>query len=89
MTHEIMRVSAKGQLTIPVTIRKKLNIREGDYVHVQLEKDEVRIKKVKPVKPLSNEDPMWKMIGAGTSGYSDISVNHDQHAAEGEAKRWK
>lgn len=28
MSNEIMRVSAKGQLTIPVSIRKKINIRE-------------------------------------------------------------
>lgn len=32
MGYEIMQVTAKGQLTIPVAIRKKLNIREDDYL---------------------------------------------------------
>jgi AbrB family looped-hinge helix DNA binding protein len=89
MANEIMRVSAKGQLTIPVDIRNKLNIREGDYVQISIENDEARIKKINIVAPLSKEDPMWEMVGAGNSGYKDVSVNHDQYLAEDEAKRWK
>ncbi len=89
MSKEIMRISAKGQLTIPVSVRKKLNMREGDYVQILIENDEARIKKVNTVKPLSSEDPIWKMVGAGKSGYKDVSEKHDQYVAEGEAKRWK
>ena len=29
---EIARVSSKGQITIPIEIRKKLNLKEGDKV---------------------------------------------------------
>ena len=29
---ELARVSSKGQITIPIEIRKKLNIKEGDKV---------------------------------------------------------
>ena len=29
---ELSRVSSKGQITIPIEIRKKLNIKEGDKV---------------------------------------------------------
>lgn len=29
---DLARVSAKGQVTIPIDIRKKLNIREGDKI---------------------------------------------------------
>ncbi len=35
---EIAKVMSKGQVTIPVNIRKKLNIKEGDKV-VFIEKD--------------------------------------------------
>ncbi|NLY75494.1 MAG: AbrB/MazE/SpoVT family DNA-binding domain-containing protein [Firmicutes bacterium] len=89
MNTEIMRVSAKGQFTIPVSVRKKFNIREGDYLQIWIENDEIRVKKVEPIQPLSPEDPIWKLIGAGESGYSDVSTNHDRYLAAGENKRWK
>ncbi|KFD40615.1 AbrB family transcriptional regulator [Peptococcaceae bacterium SCADC1_2_3] len=89
MRNELMRISAKGQLTIPVYMRKKLNIREGDYLQVQMGEDEIRIKKIKPLQPLSAEDPIWQLIGAGASGQKDVSVNHDRYIVEGEIKQWK
>ncbi len=89
MGYEVMRVTAKGQLTIPVAIRKKLNIREGDYIKVYLENDEIRLKKIEPVRSLSAEDPIWQLVGAGASGLEDVSVNHDRYLAEGEINRWK
>ena len=89
MRNELMRISAKGQLTIPVYMRKKLNIREGDYLQVQMGEDEIRIKIIKPLQPLSAEDPIWQLIGAGASGQKDVSVNHDRYLVEGEIKQWK
>lgn len=89
MRNELMRISAKGQLTIPVYMRKKLNIREGDYLQVQMGEDEIRIKKIKPLQPLSAEDPIWQLIGAGASGQKDVSVNHNRYIVEGEIKQWK
>ncbi|MFZ5592495.1 MAG: AbrB/MazE/SpoVT family DNA-binding domain-containing protein [Bacillota bacterium] len=88
MEYELMRVTAKGQLTIPINIRKKLNIRAGDYLQIHLAEKEIRIRKVEPVHPLSPNDPIWQMIGAGKSGQKDVSVNHDKYA-EGELERWK
>ena len=89
MGYTVMRVSAKGQLTIPVSLRKKLCIREGDYLQVYLEESEIRLKKIEPIKPLSAEDPIWRLVGAGASGQKDVSVNHDRYLAEGEIKSWK
>ena len=89
MPEEIMRVSAKGQLTIPVSIRKMFDIREGDYLSIRVENGEICMKKVKTTQPLSPEDPIWKLIGAGESGSSDISENHDQFLVQEETKRWK
>ncbi len=89
MDKELMRISTKGQLTIPISIRKKLNIKDGDYLHIIVEGEEIRLKKVKTARPLSSDDPMWELVGAGESGYKDVSLKHDQHLAEGEIKRWK
>lgn len=89
MANEIMRITSKGQLTIPVSIRKELKIKEGDYFKVDVENEEIRLKKVDSFNPLSEDDPIWKMIGTGESGHKDISVNHDAYLAQEEVKRWK
>lgn len=41
---ETVRVQAKGQVTIPTKIRKKLNLRKGDLVSFVETKDGVLIK---------------------------------------------
>lgn len=78
MSNEIMRISAKGRLTIPISIRRKLSIRTGDYLQVQLDEDSIRLRKIGPVRPLSENDPIWQMIGSAASGWEDGSTNHDR-----------
>ncbi len=86
---EVMRVSGKGQLTIPVSVRKKMKIAEGDYMLFSVEDNQIKLTKIEQVKPLSSEDPVWKMVGMAESGYGDVSVNHDSYMAEGELDHWK
>lgn len=50
---------------------------------VQVNGDELRLKKVRLVKPLSKEDPIWKLVGAGDSGLKDVAAKHDHYLAEG------
>lgn len=49
----------------------------------------VRLRKVRSIKPLSEEDPIWKLVGIGDSGLKDVAANHDRYLAEGEKARWK
>jgi len=89
MAYEIVRVTSKGQMTIPVSIRRMLGIREGDALAVSIEGNEIRLKKVEVVRPLSDADPIWKLIGSGESGEKDVSEEHDRHIAAGEIRRWQ
>lgn len=89
MAHEIVRVTSKGQMTIPVEIRRALDIGEGDSLVVTLEGNEIRLRKLEPFRPLDDTDPIWKLIGAGKSGDSDVSERHDDYLAAGEIKRWR
>lgn len=89
MANEIMRITSKGQLTIPASIRKELKLKGGDYLRVDVENEEIRIKKVENIQPLSSDDPIWNMIGIGESGQKDIAVNHDAYLSQEEVKRWK
>ncbi len=89
MTTQMVRVTAKGQLTVPVSIRRSLGIREGDYLAVYLEEDGIRLKKVEAIRPLDKDDPFWQLVGAGAGGIGDVAENHDHYLAEGEREQWK
>lgn len=85
----IVKVTEKGQVTLPVDLRRKLGITKDNYLVVEAEGEYLRLKKVSPEKPLEPEDPIWELIGKGSSGAKDVSVRHDRYLAEGERKRWQ
>jgi len=85
----IIKVTEKGQVTLPIGLRRKLGIRKDDYLAVETEGECLRLRKVPPVKPLAPDDPIWALIGKGSSGKKDVSRRHDDYLAEGERKRWR
>ncbi len=87
---EMARLTSKGQLTLPVRIRRALRLREGDVLLVYIEGREIHLKKAADdeVAPLGEEDPIWRMIGMGESGKADVSERHDEYLAEEEKRRW-
>lgn len=89
MAYEIVRVTSKGQMTIPVGIRRMLGINEDDSLIVTVEGNEIHLRKLEPFVPLSDNDPIWKLVGIGTSGHSDVSERHDHYLTDAEIKRWK
>ena len=88
MASEVVRVTSKGQVTIPVSVRRALGIAGGDVLAVTVDGDEIRVRKIEVTRPLDDSDPIWRLIGSGESGEKDISENHDRHLAEAEVKRW-
>ncbi len=84
-----VKVTSKGQVTIPVEIRESLRIDEESYLEVIQAGSEIRMRKLLPARPLGSEDPVWDLVGAGDSGRSDVSAAHDRHLAEGEVERWR
>ena len=86
---KVIKVTSKGQVTIPLAVRTALGIDEGTYLEVSENGDEIRLRKVVPIRPLSDDDPIWNLIGAGSSGHTDIAERHDQHLADGEIERWR
>ena len=60
---ELVKVSSKGLLTLPKSIRQKLDISVGDYLDVTIETGKVILQKVDilPKKiDWENEDDAWK-----------------------------
>lgn len=70
-------------------MRKYLRLKADDYLAIRVDREEVRLKKVQPVRPLSKEDPIWKLVGAANSGLKDVAAKHDRYLAEGEIERCK
>jgi transcriptional pleiotropic regulator of transition state genes len=86
---KVVKVTSKGQVTIPREARKALGVDEHTYLEVRVTGDEVRFRKLVPTRPLAEDDPIWEMVGSASSGSHDVSVDHDRYLAEGEAARWR
>jgi transcriptional pleiotropic regulator of transition state genes len=84
----IVKVTRKGQVTLPIDLRRKLGITKDNYLVVEAEGEYLKLRKLSPEKPLDPEDPIWALIGKGSSGRKDVSVRHDRYLAEGERERW-
>ena len=78
------KVTSKGQITLPVEVRLALGIEDGTYLELSKDGDEIRLRKVVPIRPLSSDDPIWSVIGAGASGLTDVAERHDRYLADGE-----
>jgi AbrB family looped-hinge helix DNA binding protein len=84
-----VKVTSKGQITIPVEIRTALGIDDGTYLEVTEHEDEIRLRKLVAAKPLGDDDPIWDLVGAADSGLGDVSSDHDRYLAAGEVSRWR
>jgi AbrB family looped-hinge helix DNA binding protein len=86
---KVVRVTSKGQVTIPVELRSALGIGDDTYLEVVEVGGELRMRKIGGVRPLSEEDPIWSLLGAGRSGHHDVAEAHDRHLADTELARWR
>lgn len=86
---KVVKVTSKGQVTIPVEIRSALGIGEDSYLEVVEDAGEVRLRRIASIAPLSKTDPIWELLGTGASGLSDVAEEHDRYLAAGEGERWR
>ena len=86
---KVVKVTSKGQITIPIEIRESLRIDEGACLEVLEADREIRLRKIVPTRPLGPDDPIWTLVAAGDSGRGDISAEHDRHLAAAEIERWQ
>ena len=52
---ELIQVRKKAQLTLPLSVRQKLGVEEGDYMDVQVRDGEIVLK----LKKLIDKDQAW------------------------------
>ena len=85
--YEVIKITSKGQVTLPKVIRDKLKLGQGSYLTVLLNGDEIVLKKMNCPEPLTKDDPIWAMIGTAETNNPDIAEKHDHYLAEGEINR--
>jgi AbrB family looped-hinge helix DNA binding protein len=64
---ELVKVSSKGLLTLPKSIRDKLNISVGDYLDVTIQTGKVILQKVEIIPKKidwENEEKVWNEYAA-------------------------
>jgi len=86
---KVVKVTSKGQVTIPAEIRAALGITRDSYLEVAVDGGEVRLRRCVPARPLGADDPVWDLIGVAGGGRSDVSVGHDRYLAESERAGWR
>jgi AbrB family looped-hinge helix DNA binding protein len=84
----IVKITAKGRLTIPIDLRRKLRIRKHDHLLVEVEGNILKIQKLGKEGSLVSDDPIWDLVGRYASGKKDGSVQHDRYLTKGERQRW-
>lgn len=85
----VVKVTSKGQVTIPVELRSALGIGDETYLEVFEDAGGLRMRKIGGVRPLSEDDPIWSLVGVGRSGRDDVAEAHDRHLADAELARWR
>ena len=64
---DLVKISSKGLLTLPKSIREQLNINVGDYLDVTIEAGKVMLQKVDIIPKKidwENENKVWKEYAA-------------------------
>lgn len=83
MEHGIVRLSSKGQLTLPAEIRRKLGLKQGTRLLVTVERDEMKIKRVREDRlPIFTPESSFFALMGTFSGPEDLAEDHDRHLAE-------
>ncbi|MDI6907936.1 MAG: AbrB/MazE/SpoVT family DNA-binding domain-containing protein [Thermoanaerobacterales bacterium] len=78
---EVVKVTAKGQMTLPASVRNLLGIKQGDHLAVYVHGDELVLRKLAPLRKASDKDAIFRLIGRG-EGPSDLAERHDVYLAE-------
>lgn len=56
----LVKVSSKGLITLPKKIRSQFDIREGDYLAISSDKDQIIFRKTKLEIDYGNPEDAWQ-----------------------------
>jgi len=80
-----IKVRKAGQITLPKPIRQALQIREGQALFVEIEDGALILRpetRQEEAGFLTEEHPIWQLVGRWASGHRDVSRDKYKHLAE-------
>lgn len=80
MDSHIARLSSKGQLTLPASIRQKLGLKKGTRLFLTVERNEIRIKELKEdrLSVFTKESGFFRLMGS-FAGPEDLAEKHNEY----------
>ena len=86
MTASIATVTVKGQVTIPVEVRRKLDIRQGDQLLFMVEGDRIVLNQVnqRPLSELYNSLPATRSFPGHQAIRQELRTELGERIARGE-----
>lgn len=77
----LIRVRPKGQITLPLAVRRAVRADVGDYLICEVQDDTVVLRKA-PVYPYASfDDGIWHLVGSAEDkeGKDDVSANKHEY----------
>lgn len=76
---DLIRVRPKGQVTLPLPVRKAIGVTAGDYLVCEVREGSVILRKA-PVYPRASfNDGIWRLVGSAEDKEGRDDVSTDKH----------
>ncbi|AEG16238.1 SpoVT/AbrB domain-containing protein [Desulfofundulus kuznetsovii DSM 6115] len=80
----LIRIRSKGQITLPLPVRRAVQADIGDYLVCEVRGDSVILRKA-PVYPRASfDDAIWRLVGSAEDkeGREDVSVDKHKYLGD-------
>ncbi len=75
----IVNITDKGQLTLPVSIRRQMKLKKGTRLQLIIENNEIRLKNIDEEFPVFSSDSTFFKLFGSFEGPEDLAENHDSY----------
>ena len=81
---ELIKIRNKGQITLPLSIRKVLQVEAGDHLVCEIEENRLVLYKMPLYRRSSFNDGIWQLVGSAEDkeGKNDVAANKHKYLGE-------
>ncbi|CEP68350.1 AbrB-like domain [Moorella glycerini] len=81
---ELIRIRPKGQITLPLSVRKAVQADVGDYLMYEIRGNSVILRKTPVYPPANFNDGIWRLVGSAEDkeGKKDVATNKHKYLGE-------
>lgn len=83
----IIRVRARGQITLPREVRKAVRLGAGDYLACEVQGDAIVLRKATACPHTNFGDGIWRVVGSAEDREGKNDVSADKHKYLGKYTR--